>query len=282
ERPGPARAGPSRGPAGAVCDAPGAGPPDGEAPGEGRAHLGGRARAVQRGHRRLLHHVQRERRADEPAPGSLSRRDARSVRDHGPHRRRELHELAGLPARPVGPRVLPDPGVRRDYSGRGGAGDLRRPAREPHPALAARRRRLRLYGPLAAGDLGPHGSHDLDHRLAHGRGPLPGQHGCRRPEHVAPVPALRRDGDALLGRLPPPRARHRPPHLSSLRHVSPQHSGPRLGRPRRPPARLRLLLPRLRRRGRHRLDELLGPHARRPRARSAGGPRLPPPGHLYV
>ncbi|CAA9419468.1 MAG: hypothetical protein AVDCRST_MAG03-2441, partial [uncultured Rubrobacteraceae bacterium] len=275
--------GPARGPAGgAAGDASGARLADGEAPVEGRAHLGGGPRALQRGDRRLLHHVQRERGADEPASGRLPRRDVGSVRDHGPRRRRELHELAGVPAGPAGAGVLPDTCRRGYHSRRGGARHHRRPAREPGPALAARRRQLRLDIPLPAGDSDPHGRPDPSRRRPHGRRPLPGKHGRRGPEHVAPVPPLRRRRHALLGRLPPTRPRHSHPGRRALRHVPPQHPRPRLGRPRRPPARLRLLLPRLRHRRRHRLDELRRPHARRPRASSAGGPRLPPPRYIHV
>ncbi|CAA9488780.1 MAG: hypothetical protein AVDCRST_MAG12-1969, partial [uncultured Rubrobacteraceae bacterium] len=286
ERIGPARGwqkGPPRGQArGAAGDAPGAHPPHDEAPGEGRAHLGGGARALQRGARRLVHHVQRERGADEPAPGSVPEGDARSVRDHGPRRCRELHELPGISAGPAGARFLPDPGGGRDHSRRGGARHHRRPAREPYPPLAARGRQLRLRSPLAAGDTGHRGRPHPDHRSPHGRGPRPGEHGRCGPEHVAPVPPLRRGGDALLGRLPPPRHRHRRPGVPPLRHVPPRHFRPRLRGPRRPSTPLGLLLLRLRHRRRHRLDKLRGPHARRPRPRPARGPRLPPQGHIHV
>ncbi|CAA9524942.1 MAG: hypothetical protein AVDCRST_MAG05-3884, partial [uncultured Rubrobacteraceae bacterium] len=286
ERPAPARGrrpGTPRGQArGAAGDASGARPPHDEAPGEGRAHLGGGAGALQCCARRLVHHVQRERGADEPDARGLPERDARGVRDHGPRRRRELHELPGLPAGPAGARLLPDPGGGRDHSGRRRARHHRRPAREPHPPLAARGRQLRLHRPLAAGDTRHHGRPDRDHGRPHGRGPRREEHGRRGPQHVAPVPPLRRGGDALLGRLPPPRARDRHPGRRALRDVPPQHPGPRLRGPRRPPAPLRLLLPRLRHRRRHRLDELRGPHARRPGPRHPRGPRLPPQGHIHV
>ncbi len=58
--------------------------PHGQDAVEGCDHLGGGARALQRGDRRLVHTTSGERGADEPAYGGLPEGDAGGVRHHGP------------------------------------------------------------------------------------------------------------------------------------------------------------------------------------------------------
>src|SRR5215217_5539564 len=120
------------------------------------AHLGGCARALQRGDGSLVHGHRGERRAAaQPAHGGLPEGYARGVRHHRPRRSRQLPALPVLRPRAPCPLLLPDPSACERHCGSRRARHHRRPARQPPPALATRRRQLPRHRPLATRDLRP-------------------------------------------------------------------------------------------------------------------------------